>query len=928
MKQLLFGIVLALVGILAGQAQTQEQPSAENHPTGRLQDSVRIFSAEHPLVYEDSWDLWPYCFLNEFGEPEGFNIDLMKLIMKELNIPYVVKLKARREALRDLLEGRADLTLGMEANYHKPYGHFSKSVVLLFTHSVLTPRSRSVTVHNLQDLEQQKVIVHDNSFSHYMMKDRGWGDNAIAKDDMKEAIQEVSTQQEGQILWNTASLKWLMKMYHTDNLQLTPVDIPHGKYKFITPNRQLLVRLDSAYNAVSASNLLEPIQNKWFYPEREDTGIPSWIWYVTGFFALALLVLIYYNAIFRSRERKATELSRLRNNRLALVLQASHVRIWTYDVATQMFTWMDQNGMPLRQYTSLEFARRYHAEDFERLCEGLQQLAAKERDKMTIEVKATEDEDSQGKTEREYQIALSVLRYEEGRPTVIIGTKIDITEEREKQRRAKRQLMQYQSVFNTAMVDLVYFDQDGYVVNMNERAEASFGVRQDEARKRRVNINKCMGEADYQPGEYFYATQLEANKHGMQYYERQLMPVYSKHGKLLGIYGTGRDVTEMVNAYHEIRESSIRVQEATSKVTKYVQNINYVLGVGGVRMANYSPSTHTLTIYKGLNVVQLELTQSRCMTLVDEKSKKTAMRTLNSMDNLINNAVEASIKTNIHIKGMPMHLNFRFIPTYDEQGEVLNYFGLCRDTSEIKATEVLLAKETARAQEVENLKNSFLRNMSYEIRTPLNTVVGFAELFEKEHAIEDEGIFIEQIKNNSAFLLNLINDILFLSRLDAHMIEINKQPTDFSQTFEGHCQMGWANYQREGVHYVAENHYEQLVVDIDDTNLGRVIEQIVTNAAQHTTEGTVRTRYDYINGNLMIAIDDTGSGISKDKLKHIYERFATGSSGGTGLGLPISKELAEQMGGSISINTEEGKGTTIWITMPCTATAINRKKGF
>jgi signal transduction histidine kinase len=88
----------------------------------------------------------------------------------------------------------------------------------------------------------------------------------------------------------------------------------------------------------------------------------------------------------------------------------------------------------------------------------------------------------------------------------------------------------------------------------------------------------------------------------------------------------------------------------------------------------------------------------------------------------------------------------------------------------------------------------------------------------------------------------------------------------------------------------------------------------------------VRARYDYIGGKLMIAIEDTGCGMSKNTLSHIYERFTSGINNGTGLGLPICKELAEQMGGSIDINSEEGKGTTVWITIPCTGIEIERRK--
>ena len=91
-------------------------------------DSTRIFNREHPLVYEDAWDLWPYSFLNAEGKPVGYNIDLVKLICDELGIPYVIRLKPTQAALQDVKNGEADLMLAMAANYPSEYGKVGKSV--------------------------------------------------------------------------------------------------------------------------------------------------------------------------------------------------------------------------------------------------------------------------------------------------------------------------------------------------------------------------------------------------------------------------------------------------------------------------------------------------------------------------------------------------------------------------------------------------------------------------------------------------------------------------------------------------------------------------------------------------------------------------------------------------------------------------------
>ena len=257
---------------------------------------------------------------------------------------------------------------------------------------------------------------------------------------------------------------------------------------------------------------------------------------------------------------------------------------------------------------------------------------------------------------------------------------------------------------------------------------------------------------------------------------------------------------------------------------------------------------------------------------------------------------------------------------------VIPTIGLCRDVSQEKATEKGLQREKAKAEEVENVKNVFLRNMSYEIRTPITTVVGFAQLFAEEHDPADEDSFIMEIKNNASYLLKLVNDILFLSRLDAHMIEFNTSSIDFALTFEGHCQMGWAKVMKPGVNYVVENPYERLIVELDDNNVGRIIEKVAENAALFTKHGTVKARYDYIGDKLLITIDDTGSGTDTSLQKSMFERFGhTAGGNSTGLGLPICKELAQQMGGSIHVNTAAGKGTTVWIIIPCKATLIEKK---
>ena len=338
-------------------------------------DSTRVFSENNPLVYEDVWDLWPYSFLNDNGDPDGFNVDLIRLIMKELDIPYVIRLKPQSEAFSDLKEGKSDLMLGLAVGFHDEFGKFSKNAVTLFTQSVVMPKSKEVEIKRFRDLSNHKVIVCDSSLVHHLMLEYGWGENAIPARDMREAIQEVSAKEDGQILWNTLSLKWLMQRYHTDNLELYPVNMQHGQYKFMANNQQLLDRLDEAYTKLYTNDKIQPLQDKWFYPERQDMEEPIGMMYLLGGGLLLLVFMAIYGISYRIQDRKIRLENVKRNNRLALILQTSQVHIWTYNIKKNQFSWHNDNGQVAYTYSMEEFSQRYSHEDFVTLKSALDKLA-------------------------------------------------------------------------------------------------------------------------------------------------------------------------------------------------------------------------------------------------------------------------------------------------------------------------------------------------------------------------------------------------------------------------------------------------------------------------------------------------------------------------------------------------------------------------
>ena len=912
-------------------------------------DSTRVYTEQNPLVYEDAWDLWPYAFFNDNGEPDGFNIDLIRLIMKELNIPYIIKLRPQQQAFEDLRDRKSDLMLGLAVGFHDQYGLYGNNAITLFTQSVAAPKGKPTDIKTFRDLGKEgiKVIVNPNSMSYHLMIDYGWEENAIPSSDLREVIQQVSAHEDGQIVWNTLSLKWLMNRYHIDNLQLTPVNMPHGEYKFMSNDQQLLDRLDEAYTKLYTADKITPLQDKWFYPERLKPETPQWIWYALG---IALLLIVFASAYaisYRIQSNKLNRQNLMRNRRLALILQTSQVRIWTYDIVKDQFAWRNDNGQVAYTYSMEEFSQRYSPEDSARLKTALNRLAkgtkADQDEELTLSLRAKDVEG--GDTDlRDYYIVLSVLRRDkEGKPTVIIGTKKDVTKESQHKRDEDDRALRYWSIFYTPIVGIMYFDKEGKIVNINPKACEMFRCEAEEIIAEKASIRDILGIGDInlESLDGFYATHIidldkipdeertikSIKAKGKLYNEFKLMTVYDDSEELLGIFAFSRDITTLVNGFDQEQERQKEISEVTGVLDHYGNAIDTTIGDSDIRFVRYSPGSHTLTIYNGTDKIQHRLTQTRCMALVGENSKRAAMRLLTDMDDRADKLIEHNIQTALRAKGgNTLTLYFKLKPNYDKDGNVKEYLGLLRDISELMAIEKQMAIETAKVQEVENTKNSFVKNMVQDIKEPMNTVMEYVSQIGEKAPTDNEEELCQGIAQNADYLLHLIDNILYLSRLEARMVDIKKEPCNFAEIFEEQCATGWMKYKNAETRYIVENPYEQLTIDIDAGNLGQAIAQIAANAAQHTKSGVVKARYDYIGRRLIISIDDTGEGIPAEQLDKIKQEQPGGAHTTKGLGLAITKELISQMEGTLEIMSEEGSGTTVYITIPCHASVVKRNK--
>ena len=667
--------------------------------------------------------------------------------------------------------------------------------------------------------------------------------------------------------------------------------------------------------------------------------------YVMAAFLIGVFVLLFYNFIYHYREQDAKTQGLSQFARLSLVLQTSNLRLCFYNVQKRRCMFLNENGEFSKEYNPIELGELFDRDDFEHLrkcvfdiCEGKSKTAK-------VRVKGVPKEDGHREV---YDVSVSVAR-RRGRMEIeeLLLILHDVTDEVRRRDTVKQLLLRYHTVFNSSLLDMVYFDKFGVLTDINEKACRQFGVKNREDVLKghyllqnnpffcNVNINQMENTRstaifDYANHERDPLFSLNGTgKGGVIYYESTINPIRNAKGELEGFYMAGRNVTEMVESFHHQQEGFKKLRQITKDIKTYIDNVNYALQVSDVRLVNYYPSTHTMEVSANINETQLQLSQLRCLRLGSPRFRRAISSALIRMDHLTEIPLELVLETDILDKRRrPVWLQFNMVPLKDEQGRVERYFGMCRNMTQLVETEKLLAIETKKAQETELLKQAFLTNMSYEIRTPLNTVVGFAELFESEHDEADEPLFVEEIRRNSNSLLLLVNDILFLSRLDANMIEYKNSDVDFAMLFESWCQLGWVNV-APGVKTIVESPFERLVVNIDSEHVSKVIEKLCATAVFYTEKGSIRAKYEYRKGQLSFVIEDTGRGIDSQTLPHAFERFVRDKEEelcGTGLDLPIVKALVEQMGGTIELQSESGKGTTIWVIIPCEASVIERRR--
>lgn len=509
------------------------------------------------------------------------------------------------------------------------------------------------------------------------------------------------------------------------------------------------------------------------------------------------------------------------------------------------------------------------------------------------------------------------------RPDEVISLFSDTTEMRNAHEALFNSEKMLRNIFDNVQVGVELYDKEGCLVDINTKNLDIFGIAAkedvlginffenpivpEEIRRNVRNGQEQSFRLDY-PFDRLGGYYPSRKKGSVQIYTKVTM-LYDMYGELVNFLVLNIDNTEINEAHHRLEEfeSSFSLVSRFGKVGyarfDLVTRDGYAVPQWYRNLGEESdtPMTQVIGIYNHVNPEDREAIFREIGRVKANESNGF------TLDLRVGLRDGKSGWTRVNVVRNPLNTD----PSKIEM-VCVNF-----DVTELKQTEKSLIEAKNKAEVSDRLKSAFLANMSHEIRTPLNAIVGFSNLLAETDDIAERREYMQVVEENNDLLLKLISDILDLSKIEAGTLEFVHTDFELNKLMREK-----ENVMRlktdQNVELVFEQRYETCHVRTDRNRLSQLMINLLTNAAKFTHRGSIRFGYELRAGQLYFWVADTGCGIPAERKDAVFERFVKLNSfkQGTGLGLSICRTIVEHLGGNIGVESEEGKGSTFWFTLP------------
>ena len=486
------------------------------------------------------------------------------------------------------------------------------------------------------------------------------------------------------------------------------------------------------------------------------------------------------------------------------------------------------------------------------------------------------------------------------------------------------------NIFKCLPIGIELYDMDGVLVDLNDKELEMFHIEKKEdvlginifdnpifpkEMKERLKKNE---DADFtfrydfsKVGSYYQNTQ----KQGTIDLMTKVTTLYNSEHQPINYLLINADKTETTVAYNKIQE----FEEFFELVGDYAKvgyaHFNILSGHGyaqkswyrNVGEADETPLSDIFGTYRHFHPDDRAL----LIRFLDDARKGLTTKLSKEMRVLREDGTYTWTHVNLLVK------------KYAPQDRIIEIISINYDITELKRTEEMLVKARDKAEASDRLKSAFLANMSHEIRTPLNAIVGFSSLLTSTENAAEKELYNSLIGHNNKLLLNLINDVIDLSKIESGYLELRPDWVNLTELLDESV-AEYAHQVPSGVELLTNYPAHDSLVELDRLRIKQILSNFLSNALKNTTTGHVEIFYEVDHQSVRIGVKDTGRGIPQNMLEKIFERFEKLDSfaQGAGLGLPICKLIVEKMNGRILVDSQLGIGTTFIIELPCRAMLV------
>ena len=892
------------------------------------------YTEDQPLVIVSDWEFPPYEFRNDKGEPDGYNIEVLNIILDRLKIPHRYIMQEWYLATETFERREADLIFALSFNYMKrPYVmtrnllHFYRIV------AVRRPEEKPLTKINSMGVKDTLIMkANDYAPIRILMTDPNPA-FTIEYHSPKEALSGVQRGTYHYFLWGEIPIQRKLKEFGLDNLVTDITDIPPGELRLIGYDKDLIDAIDDEYARLEQAGQLEKIYDKWFHPEREHNDTSTLPIYIIAGAIIVGLISLLLSRLIRIRVQKAIDKSKDINNMMTQALSMGNYYVIEHDLKNHHAHNVYGNLLPPEGLTIEEFIERILPEQRNEFRDTMRELT---KDKKNAELKRQWNAGTPEKPDWRYLHGNSIVEMENGKPRYIVNSVKDVTHDIMEERNAREAGERYITIFKTSLIAMSFYDANQCFIDANDQMRKISGINvlgEDMYRQTRLTDMSILKD-DFSPESHedFHVCQhLVIPQANIDIYiEFRVFPVVNNN-RIIYYIITARDITDERLLYLEQRKHDIEMHKISDAANTYENQLQYLLEKSKMYVWRFNLDDRVIHLSRSLRKVEFSFSYQDYIDGIDPSEHENAN---NNLLQIIMRGKEFNIIR--HFNRTPVSLESSWhalsgIPIFDNNSKLTGFFGVARNITELVSIQQKLKEETIRAEDSGRLKSAFLANMTHEIRTPLNAIVGFSDLLPMVDTLEKRMEFIRIIRNNCDMLLRLINDILEASNM-GQALAIKPEECDFAQVFNDICQTLAQRVQEPGVEFIKDNPYASFHTSLDKGRIQQVLTNFTTNAVKYTHEGHIKVGYrqearsvndGQSQNGLYFYCEDTGAGIPKEKQTSVFERFVKLNDfvQGTGLGLSICKAIAERCGGEIGLTSEgEGHGSTFWLWIPCEIT--------